>query len=325
SDSLWNHFLLPAIGFSVAWPALLAVWAVFGPQRAAVRLPLTLCLAVAVNLAELYGLHRNTGESGPLLLIINAAWLFAFGVLQAPLWLIRAVRRWRLELAENGAADAETGRLATKSSSQFSLRAMLGWTLAVALLLAGLRWLAPGVDLEAEDSLMALSEAGMIGLMVALGGSPVIALAWIVLADGRRLALRIVLSLLVLLGLAGAGFFFRSIGNGLSVGDMLTFEAGAMFNGLVSFAVVRACGYRLRRRSKKRVEVAAHHSPAASSRLRFAFALAPLVVVAAGLACSIPHRIEQWRRAEIVADWRRIGFEPSLADDGTITSLKCDQ
>lgn len=108
SDSLWDYFVMAAIGASVAWPALLAVWAVFGPQRAAVRLPLTLWLAVAVNLAESYGLRRNAGEIGAELLIINAAWLLAFGVFQPPLWLIRALRRWRLELAENGASAAET-------------------------------------------------------------------------------------------------------------------------------------------------------------------------------------------------------------------------
>jgi len=313
SEAYWEYLILAAIGFSVAWPPLLAVWTVFGPQRGAVRLPLTLWLAVAINLAALYGFNRSTGEGAPQLLMVNAAWLAAFFVLQAPLWVIRAVRRWRLEAAEGGGP-------ATKTSSQFTLRALLGWTLAVASLLAVFRWLMPEEGMETEFILALVLESGVIGLVVALGGLPVVALAWIVLADGRRLKLRIVLSLLIVLGLSGAGLFFFKISQGMSVVEMLTLEGATMLNGLVSFVVVRTCGYQLRRRPKKSVatELTAPAAAAPISRVRFAFALAPLVVIAAGLACSIPHRLEMWRRAELGADWRHSGVNVRFDDEGKI-------
>jgi hypothetical protein len=322
SEDYWEYLILASMGFSVAWPPLLAMWTVFGPQKGAVRLPLTLCLAAAISLAALYGFSRSAGEDSPELLIFNAAWLTAFAVLQAPLWAIRAVRRWRLEAAEVGAANS--GRAASTTSSQFTLRALLGWTLAVASLLAALRWMIPEEDLDPELVVALLLESGVIGLFVALGGLPVIALAWIVLADGRRLKLRIVLSLLIVLGLAGAGVFFFELGHGVSAVDMVMLEGATMLNGLVSFGVVRTCGYRLWRRPKKTVaaEVMAPAAVAPISRLRFAFAWAPLIVIAAALACSIPHRLEMWRRADVGADWRHSGVNVSFDDEGTIVEAR---
>jgi hypothetical protein len=318
SEDYWEYLILAAIGFSVAWPPLLAVWTVFGPQRGAIRLPLTLWLAAAISLAALYGFSRSVGEESPQLLIINAAWLAAFIVLQVPLWAIRAVRRWRLERPENGAA--KSGRAASKTSSQFTLRALLGWTLAVASLLAVFRWLMPEEGMEAELALALLVESGVIGLFVALGGLPVVALAWIMLADGRRPKLRIVLGLLIVLGIASAGVFFEKFSQGLLVSEMLCVVGATMLNGLVSFGVVRASGYQLRRRAKKTVaaEAMAPAAVAPVTRVRFAFAAAPLIVIAAGLACSIPHRLEMWRRAELGADWRRSGVNVSFDDEGKI-------
>lgn len=317
SEAYWEYLILAVVGFSVAWPPLLAVWAVFGPQRGAIRLPLTLWLAAAISLAALYGFSRSVGEGSPQLLIINAAWLAAFIVLQVPLWAIRAVRRWRLERPENGAA--KSGRRASKTSSQFTLRALLGWTLAVASLLAVFRWLMPEEGMEAELALALLVESGVIGLFVALGGLPVVALAWIVLADGRRLKLRIVLGLLTVLGIAVVGVISEQLIQGLSVSDMLCVVGATVLNGLASFGVVRASGYQLWRRPKK--AAAEEPAPAAAapiSRARFAFAAAPLFVIAAGLACSIPHRLEMWRRAELGADWRRSGVNVSFDNAGTI-------
>lgn len=318
-----ESLVLAAVGVSVAWPPLLALWAVFGPQRAVVRLPLTLWLAVAINLAGLYGLNRNTGEHGAQLLIINAAWLAAFGVLQAPLWMIRGVRRWRLT-AECGAAASD--QLAAKASSQFSLRSLLGWTLAAALLLAALRWLRPDDSFDAETIFMLGLEAGLIGMAVALGGLPVVAMAWIVLADGRRLALRIVLGLLIVLGLSGAGVYFGKLGQGLTVIEMLTLEGGAILNGLISLAVVRVCGYQLRRRPKKvseaAVALAVAATPAPISRGRFAFALTPLAVIAAGLTWTVPHRLEMWRQAEVAADWNRSGIQATFNHAGQIAAAR---
>lgn len=326
SDAYAEQLFLAALGAALAWPPLLAVWAVFGPQRAAVRLPLTVWLAVAITLAGIYGLNRNLGRPGVEMLIFNAAWLFAFGVLLGPLWLIRVLRRWRLERPEPG-ADAPACQ-AAKSNSQFSLRAILGWTFAAALLLGAYGAVAPVARLELELEMIEalLLEAGLIGFFVALGGLQVVALAWIVLADGRRVLLRIILSVLLVTGISGAGVVFQRLVNGLSVGEIASVVAGAMFNGLLSLGVVRTCGYQLRRSPKKATAAEAAATAAAAgpiSRLRFAFALSSLAAIATGLICTVPHRQEMWRRAEILSDWNRCGVRVSYDDQGRIISAQC--
>ena len=324
-DAYAEQLFLAALGAALAWPPLLAVWAVFGPQRAAVRLPLTLWLAAAITLAGIYGLNRNLGRPGVEMLIFNAAWLFAFGVLLGPLWLIRVLRRWRLERPERSAPACQ----AAKSNSQFSLRAILGWTFAAALLLGAYRAVAPVARLELEPEMIEalLLEAGLIGFFVALGGLQVVALAWIMLADGRRVLLRIILSVLLVSGISGAGVVFQRLVNGLSVGEIASVVAGAMFNGLLSLGVVRTCGYQLRRSPKKAAaaEAAATAAAAAAiSRVRFAFALPPLVAIAAGLVCTIPHRQEMWRRADIQTGWRRSNVQVSFDEDGNIVQADYD-
>lgn len=192
----------------------------------------------------MFGLNQNFGGSGAQLLIMNGAWFVAFAAFQPLLWLIRAVRRWRLE-----STPGEASAIQRTATSQFSLRALLGWMLAVAFLLAALRWLTPAAAVDAEEMFQLAPEAGLMGLLIALGGLPAIALAWVVLADGRRLVLRIVLSLLIVSGLAGACYAIRV--NGSSPTSMIVLlESGAMFNALVSLGVIRACGYWLRCRSK---------------------------------------------------------------------------
>lgn len=317
------------LGAAFSQPALLAVWAVFGPQRAAVRLPATLWLAAAGCLCITFSVNQNAGENDPMALLAGGVWLAAFAVLEALLWLIRAARRWRLERPEQTAiaalssVDTTTWR-ASKSASQFSVRALLGWTLAVSLLLGGFRALAPNVAMH-QDELLAMSmETGFASLLAALVALPAVALAWIVLADGRRLLLRIVLSLLVFLGLAAACNLFGPVNDLIDASELLGVEAGVLLNALVSFGVIRACGFRLRRRSKK-LAAAEQIAPPPISRVRFAFALAPLAVVAACLAASVPGRLEQWRQAEICVEWRRANLAASFAADGTIDALECLQ
>lgn len=329
-DGLWEYCQIAANGFAwLAWPPLLAVWAVFGPQRAAVRLPLTLWMGAAINLAQLYGLNRNHGESDLDTLFLNALWLAAFGILQAPLWVIRAVRGWRLErpdfdppcAAHN--ADAAS-LLAPRMASQFSLLSLLGWILAASLLLAAFRALSPEIAVDRENLLNWLPYASSTSLEIALGGSPMIALAWIVLADGRRLTLRIVLSLLILLGLAAACDLFGPIDDVPTPRYTMLLEAGVLLNGLVCFGVVWSCGYRLRRRPKNLLTTIERSSPVRMSRLRFAVALTPLFLSATVLACGVPHRLERWRLAELSADLIRRNVEFTSAEDGTIEQLQYD-
>ena len=327
-EPLW----LALLGAVIAQPALLAIWATFGPQRAAVRLPLVCWLAAAGCLSVSLAVNQNAGEITFEALLVGGVWLAAFAVLQPPLWLVKAVRRWRLTRPASDAAIAmphlDAGfAAAAKSTSQFSLRAMFGWILAVALLLGGFRALAADVVLD-QDEWFFSPEAGVFAaLLVAAAALPAVALAWIMLADGRRRVLRVVLTALVLAGLAAACYLSSSVFELFDADVLLPFEAGVMLNAAVCFGAVRACGFRLRRPAKRNGPTAEHiaAAPLAAapvSRLRFAFALAPLVVAAIGLAAANYGRLEQWRRAEIRVAWRRAGWEASFATNGTIDQLK---
>ncbi len=322
-DASSKMFLL--IGISFSQPALLAVWTVFGPQRAAVRLPLSLWISAAGGLSLMGGVSANAGFNDAEVLLLGAAWSLAFFVFQPALWLIRAVRRWRLERPPTIAANVS--RREQKLTRQFSLRALLGWIFAAALLLGAFRAFAPDISMDREATFDLLPEAGFIGISIALAGLPVVALAWIILAEGRRLTLRIILCLLIVLGLAAGCNAFGFLNDLLDPEATLLVEAGALFNGFIAFGVLRGCGYRLQRNSRNCAESAVQIplTRATMSHRRFAFALAPVVAMAASLASFVPGRLEQWRQAEIRADWRRSDLEVAFADDGAVERLRCNQ
>lgn len=328
--SWWDYVHMAIMGATLAPPTLLALWAVFGPQRLAVRLPLTLWLTTVCYLAIAYGEKRNNGQA-TIGLDLGTAWLLAFVIPQIPLWLLRAVRRWRLiapvATSEATARNAEQRDCARSlQNSQFTLRALLGWVLAAATSLAALRCLSPATDFNVDELPLLLSGAAFIGPMVALAGLPVVPLAWIMLADGRRLVLRTVLILLTLAGLAIGLLVFQHLEDAETAGSLAVLEAGAMFDGLVALGVVRACGYRLRRRAKRTDETALIPLRTVSgplSRWRFAMAVAPTLAIAAVLACSLPERVELWRRADVAAQWRQLGVHIVYDDDGRITSAQC--
>lgn len=124
-----------------------------------------------------------------------------------------------------------------------------------------------------------------------------------------------------MLGVAGACALFAIANSGLRPDIIIVLEGGAVLNGLFSFWIVRVCGYRLRHRPKKSGTSAEPTlvPPAPITRRRFAIAAAPLVVLAAVLVCSIPHRLETWRRGEISKDWSRSsGINVSFDDEGEI-------
>lgn len=303
----WSHALF---GASLACPPLLAVWAVFGPQRAFLRLSLTLWLALAIGAAAAYGMNCNEGKPSEFLLLFSVAWVVALGAFQTLLWSVRAVRGWRLERARPGHATSAEGaeQSASTSSRQFSLRALLGWILAVAVLLGAFRAMAPPFDLEAEELEQLSLEAAQISLLFILEGLPVIALAWIVLVDGRRRTLRCVLSLLILLSLAALYGIAGEMDVFPEPREMLECGAGALLNGLICLYALRSCGYRLRRRTKSHVPSEAENMLAPISQTRFAVAAAPIVIALAAAGCSVPFWIERWRQAESRADWARDGI-----------------
>lgn len=314
SGSWLDNANLVMIGALVAPPALLALWTVFGPQRFAVRLPLSLWLIAAFNWAIAYGVERSSGQGHSADLMIAVSWGGAFCFMQAPLWALRAVRRWRLRAI---AVDSTSPAASATPTAQFTLRALLGWTLSIAVSLAALRFMSPPEGIDPEEIIVNFQGAGMIAAMLVLGGLPVMASAWILLADGRRLILRAVLTILVLagLGIALAGFWISN-----SPVIVVCIEAGAILNGRISLGVARACGYRLCRPIKKAAN--APHRPAAPApfaRRRFAVAAVPLLTAAAGLSCLVPHVREIWRRADETKQWRQVGVEVGFDDAGRLT------
>ncbi|HEX7449152.1 MAG TPA: hypothetical protein VF306_16480 [Pirellulales bacterium] len=329
--SWWDYAHMLTLGASLAPPTLLALWAVLGPQPIAVRLPLTLWLATILYLAIGYGEKRNGGNAADGLLFVTA-WLTAFMLIQMPLWLLRAIRRWRVislthqpELA--GTIKDAWGGGAGLPSGQFTLRALLGWTLAAAVSLAALRCLSPASAFDVEDLPAMVAEAGFIGAMIALPGLPIVALAWLILADGRRVVLRTVLCILTVAGLAiGLGVMWLNAPDIEEACTLACIEAGAFLNGLITLGVVRACGYRLGRQPKRTDAVARLQGPSVHlplSRWRLMVATAPMLAVAAVLACSLPERFEMWRRADVAAQWRETGVRVIFSDEGRITSAQC--
>ena len=245
-DWLWEGLSLGVVGATLAPPTLLALWAVFGPQPAVARLPLMLWLNAVFTLCVAAGAMLSVGEPAPgnsVTISIGAMWLMAFFVVQVPLWLLRAVRRWRLE--HIGSA----GNQPAKPANQFTLRGLLGMTLGAALLLGAWQWMhSPGKVRLAGIHRSPLDDFES-SLQIVLVGLPIVPLAWILLASGKRPVLRTLLSVLIVAGIAGALRSLRYFdGYSEAAQQVACVEAGTLLSGFVNLAVVWACGYRLNRR-----------------------------------------------------------------------------
>lgn len=325
---MWGWASQSILGASLAGPPLLAVWAVFGPQRTLVRLSLTLWLALAINFAGAYGMNQNEGERSGSVLLLGAAWLLAFAAFSLLISPVRAVRGWHLAPVESGQAIAaeNAGPSAAISGFQFSLRGLLSWILAATVLLGAFRAVVPPIEWEADalepDAVAELSmETARASATFILEGLPVIALSWIVLADGRRPMLRSTLSLLTLLGLAALYGIAGEMDDFFAPGEALVCEAGALLNGLICLCAWRSGGYRLRRQAQVHGQSEAASLPAPVSRMRFAMAAAPIVVALAAASCSVPFRLERWRQAEVHSDWARDGIYVGFDDNGSIAEI----
>ncbi|HWB08324.1 MAG TPA: hypothetical protein VG826_03835 [Pirellulales bacterium] len=330
TESYWDYMLMASMGASLAAPALLALWAVFGPQPIAFRLPATAWLAAAQYLGLMYGESRNAGKSDCELAYFGI-WMLGFVILQSPLWLLRAARRWRLTLDPATCVASETAghHVPPRARGHFTLRSVFFWTLAAAVLLAVLRTLTADAAPKLADVLAGLPDACIDSLFVVLGGLPVIPLAWIVLAAGRRPVLRIVLTALLLAGVAGGIPLFLYLEEGWDGWpELAAIVGGTIVNGLLSLTVILFCGYRLDR--QPRASVANAHLPVTPSGLvertplsvrRLAMGFLPLLVLAGALALALPQRLEEWRRADVTAEWEPRGFQVAFDDDGRISYL----
>ncbi|HVX14585.1 MAG TPA: hypothetical protein VHC22_25585 [Pirellulales bacterium] len=335
SDTIIQWLSGIVTGVVIAVPTFLALWSVHGSSRAAVRLPLTAWLLVLFFLATTYGEVRYFGHGdADIVLLAVVAWLVAHVAILLLLWLLRTVRGWRLRRLESDPVSAAAGdpsqSAVTARSRQFTIRTVLEWTSAAAVLCAGFCWLAPYANFDIEESVeMLLSEAALIygallGLGCALAGLPVLSAAWIVLADGSRPVWRSVLATITILGIAGGTAVFRWWFDREDldlVGLALTIEVGVITAALIAVSIVRACGYRLVRPGKEAtVPIVADLVGARPRQRAFAFTLTSLVIASVLLACYAPLRLETWRQADETNRWASLGFSVSFDGAGHVTS-----
>ena len=324
-ESLAADVQLAAAGLVFAPPALLALWAMLGRQRAAVRLPLAGWMFAAFFLAAAYGEIRNYGHGySGFILLAGVAWLVASAGLLLSVRLLRAVRGWRLERAADSRPEPTTTGDGRTQQRQFTLRTLLAWTFAIALLCAGARRLAPyssyldasPIELLAAESL----EGAIIGLLVALAGIPVLSVAFILLADGRRLVLRTILAVITVAGIAAAKTIFERMNDDEMMGRLvLMCEAGVVAAALFAVSIMRACGLRLVRRPRR--GVVSDLPPAVPFRRgRLVYASALLGTAATILSVYAPARFEIWRRGDETQRWASLGWQVGFDDDGRITA-----
>lgn len=294
TDSFWGMAQTAAVGSTLAPPTLLALWAVFGPGALSIRLPLTIWLATASYVTILFAATRESGAAAGESFIYIGSWLLAFACLQPPLWLLRAVRRWRLVQTAPGGPLIDSKE---KRGNQLTLRALLGWTFAAAVLLAATRALMPEQVIGAEVALEAAQFVGLGGLLIAAAGLPVVALAWIFLATGRRPILRLILSLLLIAGLTGGVWIVVYVEDFLEINETICILVGAIANGLITLSVIAACGYRLicepRSSTPEPAGDAVFVARRPLSGYRFALAMVPLGSVAVALVCELPFQLRQ--------------------------------
>jgi hypothetical protein len=309
-----NEVSMAMFGAMSAAPALLALWTVFGPQRLTVRLPLTLWLMAAFAECVEYGAVLNYGPKYPGSLVLGLALLMAFATMQLLLWPLRALGRWRVDAAANARGPAPM-----ILAGQFTVRAMLGWTLAVASLFGG--WRSFLRDASFHESPYLREQVCMLALLIGLAGWLVVAVAWIVLADGRRPVLRTVLCLLTVIGVVGGPLAFAYFDG--PFGWAACVEAGTLANAFLSLAVVWVCGYRLNRRPRDSSGEILSAARAPLGGRRFAFALAGLLTISVGMAWCVPACREHWRQVDVSADWRNRDVNAfKFDDDGEVTHLQ---
>ncbi|HVX14586.1 MAG TPA: hypothetical protein VHC22_25590 [Pirellulales bacterium] len=326
-----------AIGLLIAGAPFLAVWSVHSSSRAAVRLPVTAWLLAVFCLAATYGTVRVVGQAEfEYIALATVVLPTSYAAIWIFLRLLRAIRGWRLHRVQSASSSTcavdTSGPEGSRRQRQFTIRTLLAWTFAAAALCAGLRWLAPYGAFDTDDSPVALLqftlvEGGVGGLMLALAGLPVLSVAWVVLADGRRTILRCVLVAITILGIGGgiAALAWWSETDQeelvMFVAFALSVEVSMMAAALAGVSIVRACGYRLVRLKGKAPAPTAFASSGALGTRRFAWTLAPIVLGAVLLACSAPLRFGIWRLADERQYWTALGWEAAHDAEGHIASL----
>lgn len=305
-----------AVGASMAHPALAAVWAVLAPQpflrRGAQALAMLACANLSLDFAMV---HNSTSRNQPADMLSIIASLAAFAVCLLPLYLLRARLHWAIAPPEGAPL------VCRQDDSQFSLRRMLLGMAFVAALLAASRWLHPGKLATSTLWIHLLRLAGF-GLFMGLLGLPVLIVCWLMLSRGGRSRLRWCIGVIGACALAaGAAAAISYDAPGSDFKELVFVLLGMLLSAVLSFWIIRLCGYRLVRQAR---DGAPHletflEAPPAPGR-RFAIALCSLILMLTAIASVMPSRFELWREKALQRGWSENDFLASLTE-GQITSL----
>lgn len=305
----YGHFDLPAWLFEgeyvwlsyilFALPCLPAVWAAFRRQPLAARLPRALGLAACLGLVMTWASGRYATPEG----FVTHAWVLFFPCevlfLATLLTILRRRAGWRIGL-DHEWANPETVR------SQFSLRQLLLWTAACAVILSLDRWIAswgPNRDEPWWEALIFLAVIGGIGIFWLLLAVPCVGFA---LCPGsrRKFALWMVgMALLTSLLMFSLNFLGMYFGGGTNLSEILA--SSAVLAGSVPlafllaflgvFGVLRLCGYRLVRTKAPYVAAAVTVEPRPVGRSPFPYLVGAMGLLALALV-EPAGRIEQGRK-----------------------------
>jgi len=219
---------------------LLAIWAVFGPQRWSLRLPVTLTYVglvytmVAMGVIAVAPSAIEWQEAVDDFLSLPAFFLSV----QFPLWLLRAATGWRVVRADKRDEPSPTG------SRQFHLRDLFVATTLVAVA-CGLA----GVELSSEAEAAPWWIPGAV--LLAASALSTLPCLWATLVDRRRRIGTAVVTVYTLLLIGAVGTIVSVIPGAGPRNDVLLASA-SFFGSLMAVMlgvlhVVRRCGYIIRR------------------------------------------------------------------------------
>jgi hypothetical protein len=253
-EGWWGPVAYVAVGSILAQPALLGVWAVLGPQRAAIRWSCSLTLEALVWWADLLGEgggwspNRSQDQRDSNVIHAEDA-AFMLGVfvglflaVQIPLGVARRFWQWRVR---RPAIATERG------SRQFSLRQVLGWTAFLAILLGASRYLVLHRTWELHFQIgwpqmrdiafyIGFVTRSLLPLLL-----PVIALAGVVLGERRRGTFMLAATICAICGAALSVVQIADQNASVRWRDGFLEELGFCGTTIAVLTVMRCCGFRL--------------------------------------------------------------------------------
>jgi hypothetical protein len=234
------------MGVYMSQPTLLAVWAVLGHQRLALRLPWSLLLVALVVYSSVLGAISNSGRVATVDMVGTTAFgiFLLYLLLQAPLWLARSVFRWRVEPTCSG---RQGPRL---NETQFGITDLLAWTGGLAGVLAVGHYVLPAEGWRGPTTRWAeiLAGSAIASSMIAVISIPAIACIWVALANHRARRLGIWVAMC-----AAGVTLIAVVGITLAVGipfqeatfPLVVVQVSLCVSTLMSLSIVRCCGFRL--------------------------------------------------------------------------------